>query len=53
MHPGRQQLKIQNQNKVIRIKEKETKKGLRLLLIIDNIENIKNLNKVINNLLSS
>ena len=45
--------KIQNQNKVIRIKEKETKKGLRLLLIIDNIENIKNLNKVINNLLSS
>ncbi|MAU58411.1 MAG: transcription-repair coupling factor [Flavobacteriaceae bacterium] len=45
--------KIQNQNKVVRIKEKETKKGLRLLLIIDNIENIKNLNKVINNLLSS
>ena len=45
--------KIQNQNKVVRIKEKETKKGLRLLLIIDNIENIKNLNTVINNLLSS
>ena len=45
--------KIQNQNKVVRIKEKETKKGLRLLLIIDNIENIKKLNEVINKLLSS
>jgi len=45
--------KIQNQNKVVKIKEKETKKGLRLLLIIDNIENIKKLNKIINKLLDS
>ena len=46
-------LKIQNQNKGFRIKEKETKKGLRLLLIIDNIANIKKLNNIINNLLGS
>ena len=45
--------KIQNENKILKIKEKETNKGLRLLLIIDNIENIKKLNKVINKLLGS
>ncbi len=44
--------KIQTLNKIVSIKEKETKKGLRLLLIIDNIKNIKNLNKLINKLLS-
>ena len=44
--------KIQTLNKIVSIKEKETKKGLRLLLIIDNIKNIKNLNKLINKLVS-
>jgi len=44
--------KIQTLNKIVSIKEKETKKGLRLLLIIDNIKNIKNLNKLINKLLN-
>ena len=44
--------KIQTLNKIVSIKEKETKKGLRLLLIIDNIKNIKKLNKLINKLLS-
>ena len=42
--------KIQTLNKIVSIKEKETKKGLRLLLIINNIKNIKNLNKLINKL---
>ena len=44
--------KIQTLNKIVSIKEKETKKGLRLLLIIDNIKNIKNLNKLINKLVN-
>ena len=44
--------KIQTLNKIVSIKEKETKKGLRLLLIINNIKNIKNLNKLINKLLN-
>ncbi len=44
--------KIQTLNKIVLIKEKETKKGLRLLLIIDNIKNIKNLNKLINKLVN-
>jgi len=45
-------LKIQNLNKIVTIKEKETKKGLRLLLIINNIKNIKKLNEIINKLIS-
>ena len=44
--------KIQTLNKIVSIKEKETKKGLRLLLIINNIKNVKNLNKLINKLVS-
>ena len=44
--------KIQTLNKIVSIKEKETKKGLRLLLIIDNIKTIKKLNQVITKLLS-
>ena len=44
--------KIQNLNKIVTIKEKETKKGLRLLLIINNIKNIKKLNEIINKLIS-
>ena len=44
--------KIQTLNKIVSIKEKETKKGLRLLLIIDNIKNIEKLNKLINKLVS-
>tara|TARA_Y100000741_G_scaffold313622_1_gene258679 strand:- start:45 stop:995 length:951 start_codon:yes stop_codon:yes gene_type:complete len=45
-------LKIQTFNEIISIKEKETKKGLRLLLIIKEIQSIKKLNKILNKLLS-
>ena len=43
--------KIQTFNKTVSIKEKETKKGLRLLLIIDNIKNLKKVNEIVTELL--